>query len=1145
MMQDKPKRAAMTAAFAMALTGVTIAFAVPGDAADNADAKPAADKAADAPAAYEPPIASASDEAETAIAGFQVPDGFRVELFAAEPMVANPVAFHIDERGRVFVAETFRQGDAGGVVDNRNHMYWLDDDLAAQTVDDRRAFFKKHNPQDVQKWSTHHDRIRLLEDTDGDGKADKATVFSDGYNDLPDGTGAGVLAWRGNVYYTCIPKLYLLRDTDNDGKADEKQTLSEGYGVKVALRGHDLHGLVMGPDGRLYFSIGDRGYNVTTPEGETLKDVNSGAVFRCEPDGSNLEVIYTGLRNPQELAFDDYGNLFTGDNNSDAGDQARFTWIVEGGDTGWRMSYQYLDDRGPWNREGWWHLHDPSKPQAAFLTPPLAHISSGPSGLAYYPGTGLPDEYKGSFFLVDFRGGASNSGVHTFKLKPKGAAFEVVNPQRFIWNALPTDIDFGYDGAVYFTDWVHGWEGLGKGRVYRVVHPDAAGKTIVSQTAKLMREGFAHRPVDALVKLLSHDDRRIRQAAQFALVDRVADIAANPKQGESAYEGLKRTLEQSPNRLARIHAVWAFGQLVRRFNLEPAQGMHSTIGIATVDKDAEVRAQAVKTAAEHAHAGGHEMFVKLLKDESPRVRFYAAMAVGRARRDVSQSIDALAEFLKDNNDRDPFLRHAGVMGLTYLGDADALLTRAKDEHRSVRLGVLLALRRLGDPRLAAFLDDNDVAIVTEAARAISDLPIEGAMPQLADTLTNQKVVTVDAYLRRAINAAYWLGGVERAQALAQFAARSDMPAAARAEALDALRQWAGQSSRDRVLGVWRPVRTRPADQAVEAAATVVPAIIEGDAPAPVKLAAIELVRQYKLTDHALLLRQVVKEIKQPSALRVAGLSVLGGLDDAQLQASVSAALADDDAALRREARRWLAKLKPAEAVPVLEAVLVTGELAEKQEALRILADLKNAEADAVLIKWLDELIKGQVPLNVQLDLLEAARRRGTNRMKLMLATFEATWPKDDPMGSRAILLEGGDAARGKRLFWNDNRAQCQRCHKVGDEGAGEAGPNLASIGAKQKPAYILESLLLPNAQITKGFETVDIETLDGDRIIGVIREETDKAVVIVTPQNQRMTILVENIHARRKTKSAMPEDVSKLLNDFEVRDLTAYLMNLK
>ncbi len=216
-----------------------------------------------------------------------------------------------------------------------------------------------------------------------------------------------------------------------------------------------MHGLVIGPDGRLYFSIGDRGLNVKTKEGRHLYNPDSGAVLRCELDGSNLEIFCTGLRNPQELAFDDYGNLFTVDNNSDSGDKARLYHLVQGGDYGWRMHYQYLPDRGPWNREKLWHL--PHEGQAAYVIPPIAHITDGPSGLVAYPGTGLGDEYAGAFFVCDFRGGPANSAIRMFKMEPDGATFKLTKYEPFVENVLATDCDFGPDGAFYISDWVDGW----------------------------------------------------------------------------------------------------------------------------------------------------------------------------------------------------------------------------------------------------------------------------------------------------------------------------------------------------------------------------------------------------------------------------------------------------------------------------------------------------------------------------------------------------------------------------------------------------------------------------------------------------------------------------------------------------------------
>ena len=392
----------------------------------------------------------------------------KIGLFAAEPMLANPVSFATDERGRFYVVETFRHSD--GVPDIRGVMHWLDTDLASRTVADRVAMYKKFlKPEEFDRYSLEHDRIRLIEDTDHDGKADKATVFADDFHGTEFGIAAGVLARKGDVYFTCIPNLYLLRDTNHDGKADESKVLSTGYGVHNGFIGHDLHGLRFGPDGRLYFSIGDRALNVVTAFGQKVENIDSGAVLRCDPDGSNLEVFATGLRNPQELAFNEVGDLFSVDNNSDGGDRARIVWLVEGSDSGWRMGYQFVErpnPRGIWNSEKMWYPAWDG--QAAYIFPPLANFSDGPSGFTFNPGTALGKDERNRFFLCDFRGSSGNSGIRSFALKPKGAAYEMVDDRQPLWGAAVTDCDFGPDGALYVTDWVDGWQKPGKGRIWKV-----------------------------------------------------------------------------------------------------------------------------------------------------------------------------------------------------------------------------------------------------------------------------------------------------------------------------------------------------------------------------------------------------------------------------------------------------------------------------------------------------------------------------------------------------------------------------------------------------------------------------------------------------------------------------------------------------
>ena len=571
-----------------------------------------------------PQIADASDDAKNAMQVFQLPAGVKADVFAAEPMMANPVAIDVDRHNRVYVCESYRQGL--GVEDNRSHGNWLDDDLAAQTVADRLAYIKKYLGDEAIRYTDQDDLIRLLVDSNADGRADQATVFANRFNAIEEGTGAGVLAVDGDVFFTCIPRLWKLTDENGDGSVDSKQALHDGFGVRFAFRGHDLHGLIIGPDGRLYFSIGDRGYHVN----DEISDPASGAVFRCELDGSGLEVVAKGLRNPQELAFDDHGNLFTGDNNSDSGDRARMVYVVDGSDSGWRMHYQYLPDRGPFNREKIWHPYDPQA-TPAYIVPPINNFADGPSGFAFYPGTGFSEHMKDRFLLCDFRGQASGSGIKTFRLKPKGAFWEIADEENSFWNMLATDCCFGPDGRLYVSDWVHGWNGLGKGRVYAFSDTNADAD-LIQEVQQLLSADWQKLSGEQLPPLLAHLDRRVRQQAQFELARRndlagLEQVSTNPEASE----------------LSRMHAVWGIEQISRHAGLaalqtQAAQSLAQRCLEFLQGDEIELQCQAAKIAADSnmaAHADAEVLasilgaLAKQIRSENSRVQYFSAIALGK------------------------------------------------------------------------------------------------------------------------------------------------------------------------------------------------------------------------------------------------------------------------------------------------------------------------------------------------------------------------------------------------------------------------------------------------------------------------------------------------------------------------------------
>jgi quinoprotein glucose dehydrogenase len=975
----------------------------------------------------------------------------------------------------------------------------------------------------------------LIEDTDGDGRADQATVFADRFNGILDGTAAGVLAQGGNVYLACIPHLWLLRDENGDSRAEVRRPLHSGYGVRFAFRGHDMHGLIVGPDGRLYFSIGDRGLNVKH-EGKHFAYPEAGAVMRCELDGSNLEMFARGLRNPQELAFDDYGNLFTGDNNSDSGDKARWVHVVEGGDSGWRMAYQYLPDRGPFNREKIWHPYDfgavgnalrgvPDQP--AYIVPPITNFADGPSGLAYYPGTGLTDHFRGRFLLVDFRGGPANSGVRSFRLKPKGASFELVDAEETIWNVLATDVDFGPDGAIYLTDWVNGWNGEGKGRIYRFQPPEAAESEVVQEVKRLLTEGFSQRPVEELAGLLAHADRRIRQEAQFALV------------AKKATDALLHVAAKSDNELARVHAIWGLGQLVRRGDQPAAIDLLIPL---LDDPEAEIRAQAANVLGDCRATSACDKLVALLQDESPRVRYYAAQGLGKIGQ--PSAIEALLLLLEENADADPVLRHAAVMGLVGSsgGSPDVLAAHAKHPSPAARMGVLLALRRLGSEQVALFLDDSDPRLVVEASRAIHDEPIAAALPQLASLITRS--TQDDALLRRVLNANFRLGTPESAAAIAAFAARSDAPEAMRLEALDMLARWARPSNRDRVLGMWRPLDERPAADAAAALKANLAGVFTG--PDKVRSTAAQVAAGLGISEVIPELRSLLNDKAQPPQSRAAALTALVSLKFEELEPAARQALADDQPAVRAAARRVLAELKTADAIPVLEQGVASGERLERQAALATLGSLKHPEAAVVLGKSLDQHLAGQFPADSVLDLVEAVRQHGDGPILQKLTEHEADRPQDDPVAAWLACLEGGDAERGQRLFFERSQLSCVRCHKIGETG-GAVGPELTKIAAdkEKQRQYLLESVVVPNKTIAKNFESVVILDIDGRTHTGILKQDDSRGVTLMTAEGQLVTIPADEIDARKPGKSSMPEDLTKDLTKFELRDLVEYLSTLK
>ncbi|WP_339667225.1 HEAT repeat domain-containing protein, partial [Maribacter arcticus] len=289
-----------------------------------------------------------------------------------------------------------------------------------------------------------------------------------------------------------------------------------------------------------------------------------------------------------------------------------------------------------------------------------------------------------------------------------------------------------------------------------------------------------------LVKLLSYGDMRIRQKAQFELAKRTF----------WGYRALKDVLKNDENQFARIHAIWGIGQIAAN-DKDDAKPLLDLLH----DSDSEIIAQSAKVLGDLRYEPAADTLISLTTHENDRVKFFAAQALGRLK--YEKAVEPLLEMIVANDDKDLYLRHAAVLALSRIGNAEPLLALANSENRALRLAAVLVLRKLQEPKISIFLSDKDEYIVTETARAINDdLSIEGALPALATLLNNEKY-TSEPLLRRAINAALRVGGEQELDMLINFAKRTSVTSSLRGEALAALGTWNNPSLLDRVDGRYR------------------------------------------------------------------------------------------------------------------------------------------------------------------------------------------------------------------------------------------------------------------------------------------------------------------------------------------------------
>lgn len=987
---------------------------------------------------------------DKALATMQPGAGLQVELFAAEPMVINPTAIDVDHKGRVWVCE--------GV----NYRCKLRN----------RPLYRKEG-----------DRIEILIDEKGEGKATKTVTFYQG-TDLMAPLGVCVIPQADGkalrVLVAQSPDILEFWDRDGDLIADGPPTkFLTGFGG--IDHDHGVHGLSIGPDGKVYFTVGDQGVkNLQSKDGKgkswttNRTDCQAATVWRCDLDGNNLELIAHNFRNNYECCVDSFGEIWLSDNDDDGNQQTRICHVLPGG------NYGYWP-RGP--GQSHWHEEQPG-----IVHKTLRTGFGSPTGITFYEGSLLPKQYQGDLIHCD----AGPREVRYFKRIPKGAGYELEKTVMLTstdnW-FRPSAVRVAPDGSVFIADWYDpgvGGHGMGDwkmGRIYRLTPVGHKGFTVPE------------------VRLTANSDiiNAIQSPCLACRSFGFLHVLSLPK--EKSDEICASMRNQTKNLVATARGVFASA-----VNQKKNEGIISDCSIGDWDQESKERIEAETfrfkyyiggeqiagvTLDRHNIATYRELLLHLqyLTDVDPKRQFYQyakhysgddqfflaalniACGTDPARRDA-----ILADFEK----------HFPEWNDTV---AD-LVWELRPKSMMPKLSMLLDDPKLTDKQKARIVDimavnDDPAAGKTVLALVTAKVPAEVKQRAVENLKTFlpakwKELTKADDYksLTKQL-----LAGDEYALGLQLAALTGD--ATLIEPAFDCVKD--------------KPERIPAVAKAMAQFGT--PAALE-------KLKFLLMGAGYAKANPAPVLDAlgavVAAKGNQPAGRSALELlqSLVKPYDEPESAAMVKAAI--DALAASRTGTLWLLRQQEENKLPAMYV----------SHAAKVLRNSPfQGERNKALILF---------PLAAKLD-------------KAKLPALEE------------LAKTSGDAAKGKALFAASlkNDMQCMKCHKVNGQG-GEIGPDLSAIGTKGSRQNLFESILYPSRAIADQHVSWVVGTADGQTITGLLVKETETALTIRDANGKDTVVDVKNLESRKKsTVSLMSEDLVKTMTETELVDMVAYLETLK
>jgi putative membrane-bound dehydrogenase-like protein len=997
--------------------------------------------------------------AQAATPPLHLPPNFTVECIASPPLVQRPMMAAFDDRGRLYVTES-----------------------AGLNLDFNKL---RENPPNS---------ICRLEDSDGDGKFDKRTIFADRMT-FP----SGALWHNGALFVASAPSLWKLEDTNDDGVCDKRTEIVTGFGS--IGNGADLHGPFLGPDGWLYFSDGRNGHSVTLHDGALWKGKAAG-VYRCKTDGAGLEVVFGGgMDNPVEAVFTPEGEMLVSCNLVTARPQ-RIDGILFG-------------------IEGGVYPHDScfnEYKSTGDLLQPVSNLGwVAISGLMRYHSNTPDDPLDSNLFSAQF----NPHRVQRHKVDRDGAGFRIASEDFLTCTSSdfhPTDVLQDADGSLLVID-TGGWFRIGcpasqiekpnvLGAIYRIRNSNAPHQDDPRGLKLTWRDASANDLIDRL-----KDPRP-------AVANHAADLLAATSDCAQELENLAI---HEPAPLA-ITAIWTLS----RRNTPAAQ---ASIRRALANPKSSARRTAIKSAGLSRDPNAVPSLLKLLPSADLAEAQETATALGRIR-DNSATAPLLAQL---NRATDRFHEHAIIYALICIADRPATAAALADPSPTVRRGAMIALDQMKDGNLTAdeivpMLASDSAAVRQEAMTIVTTHPQWAAqvVEQLRAALAKPELDSMEQHQLQEIIIAFAKDpGI---QTLVSNALNHAASTGKQAFLFSAI----AQSSLDKFPPAWK---------------IAVANALSSTADETVISEAIEVIRMHALTafdDHLI---AISRNPKFTDPLRVAALTAAGPRmkPDPDSFALLLFQLETTRPPLTRlAAARCLANisLTDAQLTQLASAALPTAGPLETSQLLAAFEKSKNESVGMTLVTALEKSNSAKA--------LSSAALRNTikNFPPTVLQAAEPLLQRADSSAAQQKsrlrdlqpLLSGGDPSRGQSVFFG-KKASCTTCHAIGGIGA-QIGPDLSKIGSIRAGADLLESIVFPSATIARGFESFIVETKDNKTYAGTLASESSETLRLKTPADT--TIPRSQIKTFRPDRlSIMPQGLDTQLTRTELNDLLAFLQACK